>query len=48
MDELRRRSVAADIESQTSRPMPREINPYTLIATVIAVVATAIWIWFGT
>jgi len=35
-----------EIESQGARPMPREVHIGTLIAALIAVVATAILIWF--
>jgi hypothetical protein len=44
-DEIRRRRVADDIASQSARPMPKEINPRTLIAAVIAVAAVAVLVW---
>jgi hypothetical protein len=48
MNELRRRSVAADIRTQSGMPPPYELHIGGLIAAVIAVVATAILIWLGT
>jgi hypothetical protein len=46
MDEMRRRSVAADIESQTSRPTPRyEVNIGELIVVAIVVLIVAVLVW---
>jgi hypothetical protein len=48
MNELRRRRVAADIESQTSRPVPKEINVPELVTVAIVVLIVAVLILWGT
>jgi hypothetical protein len=43
-----RPSVDDDIESQSARPVPKVVNVPELVVVAIALIVTALLVWFGT